>query len=221
MKNADIAAFMRPINLRNIAANMIHNALIAIALFTVNCWGPSWHRDEIPYQQLAAPNPETGDRGHFKGEPNPESLFSAETFAGVKFEYKYSNQSKSGVYYARLTELKYSSFVDENRSWWTKRIADHELLKHEQGHFDIAELRARELNRNNAPLIAKLIGRALTADEAQAELVRKLTEHMTQENKTLTEGEQVRYDDETQHGRNRERQLKWEEELARRLEAEK
>ncbi len=190
---------------------------VAVALWTVAPRVSTTHCDEIPYRRLVPPNHETGGRGNFKGERNPDSPHAAQTFAGMSFEYKFSYKVRGGVFYARVDELHYRSYVDESRSWWAKPCDDPSLLRHEQGHFDITELRVRELNQLKSKSLRRLKVRGLSADAVEDTLHRKLTNHMHRENEALIRGEQARYDAETQHGGDRAQQQRWDEDLSQRL----
>lgn len=72
----------------------------------------------------------------FRAQPNPNSTNAALTSSSINIEFNYNN-----------TGLRYTikCRFDKNRSWG--RIKNEHILAHEQGHFDIAELHARRLNK--------------------------------------------------------------------------
>jgi hypothetical protein len=97
------------------------------------------------------------------------------------------------------------------RQSWVKAIALRDTvlrrsaLRHEQTHFDLAEVHARRMRR----YFGALAGACRKTDSELSRLARQL---IVQE-KT----EQQRYDAETNHGLRSERQAAWSAEVARRL----
>jgi hypothetical protein len=75
-------------------------------------------------------------------------------------------------------------------------------LKHEQAHFDLAEVHARRIRRHYAELTAPC--RLSTSDLSDA------ARRMERDQKAAQE----QYDDETDHGRNAPQQTKWEKSVA-------
>ncbi len=73
----------------------------------------------------------------FSGKVNDTSRFDAESYAEVKFDYIFNSPRN----------FRFTVKAIFNRgTWWIKqRHKSDELLKHEQVHFDIAELYARKL----------------------------------------------------------------------------
>jgi len=73
----------------------------------------------------------------FKARPDPNSPNAALTGTNIKFDFSYS--STEGFKYHITCQF------DKNSSWG--RIKTDYILSHEQGHFDIAEIYARRLNK--------------------------------------------------------------------------
>jgi hypothetical protein len=73
----------------------------------------------------------------FSGAPVDNSYFDAETFGDVKYSYTFKS----------LTEFEFDvqATFDRNASWIRKQSQSRSLLKHEQVHFDIAQLYAFKL----------------------------------------------------------------------------
>ena len=76
----------------------------------------------------------------FKGEPNANSSFFAMTNSGIKYGWSSSFDGSK-----RTFEFEVSSYFDANNSWVKEGKNSDSLLVHEQIHFDISELKAREL----------------------------------------------------------------------------
>ena len=72
----------------------------------------------------------------FKAEPDKNSTNAALTSSSINIEFGYNN---SGLKYNIKCRF------DKNLSWG--RIKNDYILAHEQGHFDIAEIHARKLNK--------------------------------------------------------------------------
>lgn len=127
----------------------------------------------------------------FQGTPDPKSPNAALTSSNVNIEFGYND---TGFQYT----IKCS--FDKNRSW--VRIATNEVLAHEQGHFDIAEIYARKLNK----AMAAYHFNAQTADND----VNQLYENIMKEHRQT----QIQYDQETDYSRNRPKQQEWLKKIA-------
>jgi hypothetical protein len=127
----------------------------------------------------------------FKGDPDPHSPNAALTSSNINIEFGYNN-----------TGFQYSirCVFDKTRSW--VRIPTDEVLAHEQGHFDIAEIYARRLNK------------ALTGYRFNAQTVSKDVNdaygNMMKEHRQT----QIQYDQETDYSRNRPKQAEWLKKIA-------
>lgn len=73
----------------------------------------------------------------FKARPDANSPNAALTATNIKFDFSYN--SADGFKYHITCQF------DKNSSWG--RIKTDYILSHEQGHFDIAEIYARRLNK--------------------------------------------------------------------------
>lgn len=122
----------------------------------------------------------------FKGDPDPHSSNAALTSSNINIEFGYN---EDGFQYA----IKCS--FDKNRSW--VRIRTNEVLAHEQGHFDIAEIYARRLNK----LMKAYRFNAKTAGNDINQLYENTMKQHLQT--------QTRYDQETDYSRNKPKQDEW------------
>ncbi|HEX8358217.1 MAG TPA: DUF922 domain-containing protein [Segetibacter sp.] len=73
----------------------------------------------------------------FSGKANDTSHFEAESFAEVVYSYRFNNLYDF--------DFDVKAIFNRNTSWIKKDYKSEALLKHEQVHFDIAELFARKL----------------------------------------------------------------------------
>ena len=103
----------------------------------------------------------------------------------------------------RLDNVNLVVVINSHRTWVVRGQETPELLQHEQGHWDITGLIAREAHQAYEQLRARTM-RELNkqAQRIQAHLQRKSTRLNR------------KYDDETQHGVNRSAQQKWDSLIA-------
>jgi hypothetical protein len=127
----------------------------------------------------------------FKGKPNKRSPYKAMTYASIS----------SNLISFSKNELKIEvlcHFV-KNKSW--KKTETDELLRHEQLHFDIAELAARKMRER----VSKLNFKSLNTKNLEQKLNTIFN---------LSVEEQVKmnqkYDSETNHSIKYKAQLNWE-----------
>src|SRR5690349_19213237 len=73
----------------------------------------------------------------FKGKPDPASTNAALTHSSITLSSEYSNK-----------QIKYMVSCKFNKLLSWGRVKNDYILKHEQGHFDIAEAHARLLFKN-------------------------------------------------------------------------
>ena len=122
----------------------------------------------------------------FKAQPDKNSTNAALTSSRINIEFGYTN-----------TGLKYNikCRFDKNLSWG--RIKNDYILAHEQGHFDIAEIHARKLNKSLKAY--KFNNRSVAKD------VNAIYESVIKEHHAF----QSQYDQETDYSRNFKLQDKW------------
>jgi hypothetical protein len=139
----------------------------------------------------------------FRGTPEAGNPYGATANTGISFGYNYARVGDK----VDLT-FEVNCYFDKNNSWSQKAKQSPELLKHEQLHFDLAELHAR--------LLRKTFASATFTTNYKAEIKRIYETHM----KALHEM-QHRYDLESDHSMNRENQAKWEAYVRAELEKTK
>ena len=125
----------------------------------------------------------------FNGPAKDSSNYDAESFAEVRYSYTFNNFSDF--------KFEVNATFNRNTSWYRREAQSTSLLKHEQLHFDIAELFAKKLK-------AEFENFSYTANFKNeiAEIFdkKKLQYHLMQE----------KYDIETSHSLNSEKQRQWE-----------
>lgn len=130
----------------------------------------------------------------YKGKPDPDSDAAASTATILSVSY---NISSTGFTYK--IECRFS----KTRSWVLHKT-DY-LLSHEQGHFDIAEIFARKLNK-------KLSEYQFNKKTCEKDLD-KIYDEIDEEKDKM----QHDYDRETHHSINKEKQAEWLQKISQEL----
>lgn len=134
----------------------------------------------------------------FQGRPQNSSPHGAISSVGISLSHDQRGHQ---------VMISVRAFFRKRNSWVRPDMKTDEALKHEQGHFDIAEIYARMLRKEVAEIKAKgtaLVKRAQRAHEAMDQDLRACQE---------------RYDAETQHHLNQHEQQKWNLWIAGQLQA--
>lgn len=135
----------------------------------------------------------------FQANPDPANKYFALTNSGLS--YGYHSTTRDGKLTLNFTVF---SYFDKSESWGKVGKQTPELLAHEQLHFDITELHARKLKKvfDNFPFTKnyKIEIDGLTNTILQA-----------------SHNMQAKYDTETDHSVNKEKQKAWETLIATEL----
>lgn len=125
----------------------------------------------------------------FSGPVKPGSEYDAEVFAEVQYRYIFKDKNN----------FKFDVFAtfSRNTSWSRKSKQSEALLKHEQMHFDLAELYARKLQEEFEKY---------NYTENFAKEIVAIFEPLKKEYHSM----QLKCDEETNHSLNREKQEQWE-----------
>lgn len=131
----------------------------------------------------------------FKSRPDNNATNAALTSSKIVFNFGYGGEK--GFNYTISCEF------DKNGSWG--RIKTDYILAHEQGHFDIAEIFARKLNKS------------LRTYRFNANTVQKEVPNLYQDLMKEETAWQNQYDNETDYSRNHAQQERWLEKIDREL----
>jgi len=130
----------------------------------------------------------------FKAAPLKMGSTAAMTTTHLGFSYNFAN--------GKIT-YKIDCQFEKNRSWGL--VKNDWILKHEQGHFDIAEIYARKLNK----IIKAYTFRAATAQKEVPAIYQKIMNDLS--------AMQNQYDSDTDFSRDKEQQAAWTEKINREL----
>lgn len=127
----------------------------------------------------------------FKGDPNMNSPFQAETSSGI-------SQAISVRHTNGVIDFDYEveSYFQPEYSWVKEGKQSDYLLAHEQLHFDISELHARKLRK---ALAEYTIGRNYKKD------LQRINEKIQMESNRM----QQKFDLESRHSQNKEAEMQW------------
>ena len=165
--------------------------LIATGLLSAVC-SFSTQKDDTSIPWLASRKLTWDD---FKSRPDNNSTNAALTSSKITFKYSYD--SDKGFNYT------IGCLFEKNGSWG--RVKTDYILSHEQGHFDIAEIYARKLNK----IIKAYSFNPATAQKEVPAIYEKIMKELA--------AMQNQYDSETDFSRNREQQAAWSEKINREL----
>lgn len=135
----------------------------------------------------------------FKGDPPESKRIAATTASGIS--YSYSAKGNKGRY---TLDFEVLTHFYPTKSWYHPELCDEVVLSHEQLHFDISELFARELRSR--------LRNGRFSDNVKAE-VRELFAQVNEELSAF----QNRYDLETDYSRDREAQAEWNRRISQML----
>jgi predicted secreted Zn-dependent protease len=122
----------------------------------------------------------------YKASPNTESDAAASTTTYLGIEYKISSSN---------FKFKIESTFSKKHSWGLHKT--EYILAHEQGHFDIAEIFARKLNKE------------MKAYQFKKQTYQKDLDKIYNDILDAKEEMQNSYDEETNHSINKEKQKQW------------
>ncbi len=135
----------------------------------------------------------------FRANVPTNADFVASTNTGISFGYSYSNNNGK-------IEVKFSieSFIHPEKSWVQKDKVDAYILAHEQTHFDISELFSR--------MLKKKLKEKKFSKQAKSEI-----EKIYHQNEKQRRAMQAQYDLESNHSRNKEREIYWRKYVSKQL----
>lgn len=164
-------------------------SLLLVALLTIGTTATAQQKMEwTSSDQLSWKN--------FKAKPRATSPYHALTNSGISFETTYENGVMNITVLCTFNPLE---------SWVKPDKKSDELLKHEQVHFDITELYARKLRK-------ALKEFKWERSTLERDLGKLFDRYLGMQDKA-----QHRYDEETDHSKNKEAQAAWNKRMAKEL----
>lgn len=154
------------------------------------------------------------DWSDFQGSPDSSKPDrDAETTAGYRADPQVSHTKKSsGNYEATIERVDTETYLDRSESWVRDGEQSDALLNHEQGHFDLKEVQAREVKDD----LEGLSGEGSTKRDAYDELDEKMRDRVSDIDDKYDKLDK-RYDQETDKGTDPQDQQSWDEAIDRGL----
>lgn len=140
------------------------------------------------------------------------------TALGYRVQMHADQSDKDTAYTVSVSGITFSGGFDYAHSWRRSKTISHPdalcLLRHEQGHLDIAESGRRRLEA--LPLSALPVGHGSTLNEAVEDLRGRMADWFRAEAAQI-KTRQLQYDAETSNALNKNVQQKWNDLLTREL----
>ncbi len=134
----------------------------------------------------------------FKGKPIKGGQRAAFTDSGMDLQFSYEGENQ-------LLKITSHTYFLKNRSSVNPEKKSDEILKHEQGHFDISEIYSRKLHKN------------IMEEKLKEKILNKKMAEIASKYKNELDKFQDLYDKETNHSINKEKQLDWNNRIAKQL----
>lgn len=132
----------------------------------------------------------------FEKVPNTPDGTNNKALSQLGMNYKFSQKGNEIIFTVK-------SFFIKQKSWVKDGSLNDTILKHEQTHFDICELHARELRKT---IMATTFHPASVASELES---------LYKKEYALYKKEQAKYDSETNHSINYKQQKEWEKKITK------
>jgi hypothetical protein len=187
------------------------------------------HIDPTNYDETAMIPYRTLVPSDFKAEKAPREMegkhVAAVTVAMIRatastVSVKTSTVADSTFYVATVDSFCYEARMSQTDSWWNpkhKHMTTEQMLEHEQIHFALSELGARQANAEMDQIVARI----RSTGKTEAEAVRLATKRFHQEHQRVQDAVTARnaqFDMETANGQRFERNHEWADRIERELE---
>ncbi|MDD9853098.1 MAG: hypothetical protein OXU78_03995 [Deltaproteobacteria bacterium] len=175
------------------------------------------HEDHIPHRQLVRLDFRARNPSDLRRSINSRGrLTAAYSVIEMSCVLNVALSSAGGESRVRAISVRYFPLFSRRRSWWNTQEQWHasRVLAHQQGHFDLAELLARESTRKAAAVLGRIRGVGPNAERARADFQQRWAVHMRMLQDELRELERA-YDRDTEHGADTRRQRAWRTRLKR------
>ena len=138
----------------------------------------------------------------FHALPSKTSKYAANSHCGIKIDFN----EKTNV-----VEIIVESQFTRSKSWNKPGLRSDNLLRHEQGHFDMTELFARKLRK-------KISNLNISSKKDVDRFSRKVNELFNATYEKF-QRESVKYDEKTNHSENIKEQEEWTEDIQEDLDS--
>ena len=169
--------------------------------FTINLFLPSdpivWNKDR----------PLTWD--DFKGTPDNNAKEDAEVSTTVHSDAQFEGTEGGPI---TVTSVSTTATMEPDQSWVKDGKKTDDLLNHEQGHFDIAQIFALKKQQE----MLGLVGKEFKDEAALQQKIDEICKKNDEDRKKMNDD----YDKQTEHGTDKKKQEDWNKKIQKDLENE-
>lgn len=215
-REAALASGGVPAPLGAVETEMLEDRLRELVLRDGGCLevppDPSLQDDWITHRTLTRADFESQEKQDVESAVDvPNGEFAA--YVAIRFVCVAKpriSEPQPGLFVAEVDDIEYLALLSRRLSWWNPEDLGHDewILRHEQLHFDVAELFAQELTRSAPARRAELRGTGADPPAAIEALEAIFSVHMREQRERFEQFEN-QYDRETRHGTDFARQTEW------------
>lgn len=144
----------------------------------------------------------------FKKKPDPEAKASASSAIGFESKPLIEHIKTGSKFKFKIREMQFHTVFIPDFSWVMKNVSEKDstlLLKHEQGHFDLAEeiTRKTRIKTTNRFQNRAFIVKGKNEDKAKKDAIfqaTKIRKEMDGKLQKKLKSQETKYDDKTNHG---------------------
>ena len=142
---------------------------------------------------------------HFQGIPDKQNRSSASSNTNMQYQFHHEVKTTKNKYKIKINKIEVFSFFNTKKSWLRRRDATKEenlykLLKHEQGHFDLAEECARKINLQMNKFSGKSYSCKSTQKEKAIDEIKQMLDKKFKAYALVLKKAHKQYDEDTNHG---------------------
>jgi len=158
---------------------------------------------------------------HFKGDLDTKKPHHANTNVNLFYEFRHLERKTPSRFKGKILEIRVYSFVNLSKCWIKDEVKNNPnlslLLKHEQGHFDLAEECARLIEKKmNKRFKGRSFSCKSSSKDGRIEEIKKiLDKEFLQLTNNFLRKMDKKYDEDTNYGRQISFQEKYNERFSK------
>lgn len=161
-----------------------------------------------------------GNRGGHANRLSAEIVTRVQIAEGTKFRFEMKEHHDRVMYYGKVASMAFEAVMLPDYSWWSQKIPPFYkayTLQHEQIHFALMELAARQLSKNARSEMQNFVAVDVTKAGAEKQLLGKIKAFVQT---ALSDDlqRQLEFDQETSLYFDPEKQQEWFDEVSTQLQ---
>lgn len=142
---------------------------------------------------------------HFQGIPDEQNHSAANSNTNMQYQFTNEVKETKSKYKIKINKIDVFSFFNTKKSWLRRRDVTEEqnlhiLLKHEQGHFDLAEECARKISIQMNKFSGKSYSCKSNQKEKAINEIKQMLDKKFKEYASELRKAHEQYDKDTNHG---------------------